>query len=152
MTNIYKKSLLTLTITAILVAGVFLMSPILVDAVKKQMCPSGKFMTGIDDKGNIICSTLPAAVEKAYSEFTFVTVDPATEGETQAQCDTGDIAMTGAFVTGTSDFLIRYFGPSGQGGGLVPGTGWDVRAQNIGSSSSTLSVIVYCKDLSPLRP
>ena len=147
MTIIYKKSLLTLTITVIIVAGVFLMSPILVDAIKKQICPSGKFMTGIDEKGNIICSTLPAG----NFPNTYRVIGPNTEvlggggiGIAQAVCSEGDRALSGGFSLAPNIKLL-VTGPSGFDNNVA----WFATAQSTSEASSFLSASVLCADLTP---
>ena len=94
MTTIFKKSVLTLSITAILVAGAFLLTPILVDAdviTKKQTCPSGKVVTGIDTKGNIICSPgVPATYVSGDNTSNLASQPGGASATSTANCDPGD--------------------------------------------------------------
>jgi hypothetical protein len=90
MTKISNKSILTLSITAILVAGVFMFSPILVDAVRKQTCPTGQYVSGIDEKGNIICTAQGILGIYIQSKFEFVAPGTST---ISILCDYGDLII-----------------------------------------------------------
>lgn len=165
MTTIIKKSILTLSITAILVAGMFMFSPILVDAdnKKKQTCPAGQVVTGIDRKDNIICSALPAGpqgiqgeqgppgeqgpagttVPQSYINTGNADIAPNFFGAATANCDSGDIATGGGGNIGKvvlPPIAVLYSIPN------ISSTSWSFGIVNTDSFVTSITAYVVCLD------
>lgn len=119
MTIISNKSILTLSITAILVAGVFVMSPNLVDAATKLKQP---FTT--------------------YTLTSLIVVPAGDTGQVSMNCEGSDLVLSSGYRSPSDGSVVVSQSVPG------PGQFWTFEAVNNGVAPASFLGMVLCADTS----